>query len=190
MDKVAAVRSGIIPSSSPLPVCPIQQSTLSVFQPISLRDLGKLFSTTKSSSGPFRCFYRPCLKRSLQVPTYFKQAVVQPLLSNLTSISKLPFISKLLEKVLACQLAVALNNNNILDKFQSGFCQRHSTETALLRVWNDIMMSSDAVKCSILVLLDLSSLWHCRSLHSARQAQRVGWHLWDCSWLVLLLSFW
>lgn len=121
----------------------------------------------------------PCLAsiinsslESGRVPSYFKQAVVQPLvkkpnldpslLSNFRPISKLPFISKLFEKVVAHQLTVALN---ILDKFESGFRQRHSTETARLRVSNDIMMSSDADKCSILVLLDLSAAFdtvdHC-----------------------------
>lgn len=39
--------------------------------------------------------------------------------------------------------------------FRPGF--GNSTETALLRVSNDILMSSDAADCSALVLLDLSS---------------------------------
>lgn len=42
--------------------------------------------------------------------------------------------------------------------FQSGFCAPHSMETALLKVSCDIMMSADSVKCTVLVLLDFSSL--------------------------------
>ncbi len=54
-------------------------------------------------------------------------------------------------------LTDALNNHNIFDKFQYGFHQKHYTETALLRVSNDIMMSSDAGKCSVLVLFNFSA---------------------------------
>ena len=42
-------------------------------------------------------------------------------------------------------------------KFQSYFCIHHSTETALLKVVNDIRRNSDAGCCTVLVLLDLST---------------------------------
>lgn len=50
-----------------------------------------------------------------------------------------------------------MERNIIFDKFQSGFRQNHSTETALLRVMNDILMQADKGELSILVLPDLSS---------------------------------
>ncbi len=111
------------------------------------------------------------------VPSYFKQAVVQPLLkkpildpslpSNYQPISKLPLLSK------PIQLTAALSKHNIFDTFQSGVGQSHSTETALLRVSNDLMMSSEAGNCSILVLLDLSAAFdtvdHCILLERLRE---------------------
>ncbi len=47
--------------------------------------------------------------------------------------------------------------NSILDTFQSGFRVCHSTETALLKVCNDVLISTDSVNSDILVLLDLTA---------------------------------
>lgn len=53
---------------------------------------------------------------------------------NYRPLSKLPLISKILEKVVAKQLPEVLAAHNIFDIFQYGFRERHSTETALFRV--------------------------------------------------------
>lgn len=76
------------------------------------------------------------------VPTALKQAVIQPHLKkhnldtcelkNYRPISKLPCLSKVLEKVVYAQLMSFLSKHEILDKFQSGFRAGHSTESALL----------------------------------------------------------
>uniref|UniRef100_A0A669DV26 Reverse transcriptase domain-containing protein n=1 Tax=Oreochromis niloticus TaxID=8128 RepID=A0A669DV26_ORENI len=101
------------------------------------------------------------------VPVIFKQAVVQPLLkrpgldasllSNFRPISKLPFVSKILEKEVCSQLQTFLESQNIFEVFQSGFKTLHSTETALLRVFNDILLTADSGKSVLLVLLDLTA---------------------------------
>ena len=62
-----------------------------------------------------------------------------------------------MEKAALQQLLVHCKKNAPLPKFQSGFRKYHSTETALLKVQNDIFMSMDNREVTLLVLLDLSA---------------------------------
>ncbi len=94
-------------------------------------------------------------------------AVIKPLIKktqldpkdlvNYRPISNLPFLSKILEKVTSSQLYSFLEKNNICEDFQSGFRSSYSTETALIRVINDLLLSSYRGCISLLVLLDLST---------------------------------
>ena len=100
------------------------------------------------------------------VPENWRTAVVFPLLKkpgldlvykNFRLVSNLPFISKVVEKASLQELLVHREKNSPLPKFQSRFHKYHSTETALLKVQNDILMSRDTKAVTLLVLLDLSS---------------------------------
>ena len=58
---------------------------------------------------------------------------------------------------MSVQLLDFMTLNNTFEVFQSGFRALHSTETALLKVTNDLLLAADSGNCSMLVLLDLSS---------------------------------
>ena len=74
-------------------------------------------------------------------------------LSSYRLISNLSFISKVLEKVVSCLLNVHLNCNRLSNVFHSAYKQFHFTETALLKVHNDISLNI----ATTLILLDLSA---------------------------------
>lgn len=50
-----------------------------------------------------------------------------------------------------------MNNSCIFEKYQSGFRAHHSTETALIKVSNDLLTAADSGTFAIQILLDFSS---------------------------------
>ena len=104
---------------------------------------------------------------SSTVPAAMKHATITPLLKkpgldvdNMSSyrpISKLSFVSKVLEKHIAIQIQHHMETHNLFDTFQSAYRPHHSCETAIVRIQDDILKSLDSHKYVILVLLDLSS---------------------------------
>ena len=70
--------------------------------------------------------------------------------------SNLPFLSKIIEKAVAKQLCGFLPDNSLFEDFQSCFRNHHSTESALVKVTNDLFTASDEELITILVLLQLS----------------------------------
>ena len=72
-------------------------------------------------------------------------------------VSNLSFLSKVIEKVISIRILGHILDNNMVDSFQSAYRAGHSCETALLRVYNDIVTTVGKGNGSFLVLLDLSA---------------------------------
>lgn len=87
-------------------------------------------------------------------PYLKKTGLDSGVLANFRPISQLPFMSKILEKVVYAQLMSFLDD--LLEVFQSGFKTLHSTESALLRGFNNILLANDSGE-HVLVLLDLTA---------------------------------
>ena len=79
------------------------------------------------------------------------------ILKNFLPVSNLPYLSTLIEKVLTISLVEHMIQNAIMEKFQSAYKAHHSTETALLRVYNNGMFNIDRGNYTLLMLLDLSA---------------------------------
>ena len=166
---------------------PVSDSSfcLSYFEPVSVQFVKRLISKMSSKSSALDPMPTKLLKKCLQqvvpvitriinsslesgkFPDSCKSAIVRPLLKkqgldinilrNYRPISNLPYIAKLIEKTVLVQVNSYLCQNNLYAKCQSAYRVGHSTETALLRVQNDVLRALDIQNDVIIVLLDLSS---------------------------------
>ena len=100
-------------------------------------------------------------------PLHWKRALVRPLLKkegldpvfkNYRPVSNLAYASKLEETVVAKQLQHYLFSNDLFPVLQSAYRPNHSTETALLKVTNDILLNMNDQRVTLL-LLDLSAVF-------------------------------
>ena len=96
-------------------------------------------------------------KKSLVIPLIKKQSLDCNVLKNYRPVSNLSFVSKVLEKIVFNQIVSYLKAHFLIDPFQSAYKAAHSTETALLKVVNDLLCGIDSGNISLLTMLDLSA---------------------------------
>ena len=102
-----------------------------------------------------------------RMPSSLKSARVTPLLKkasldknelkNYRPISNLKFVFKTIERVGFAQINEYLQQNDLVAEKQSAYRKFHSTETALLRVYNDLLQAVDHHQDAVLILLDFSA---------------------------------
>ncbi len=162
-----------------------QNDELREFTPVTQDELKKLILKSQSKScelDPLPTWLlKECLDELLptltaiinkslkeaHVPKSFKSSLIRPLikkpsldpniLKNYRPVSNLPFLSKILEKIVDSRLENHLTMHRLHEEHHSAYRKFHSTETALLKVQNDILSSLDQNDITMLVMLDLSA---------------------------------
>ncbi len=182
-DNLVAQQQAATEAYLPPPAVPCDY--LSTFTPASLDEVTKIINMSASKTSsldpiPTHLFndcleeLAPSITSIVNValatgcfPSKFKKAIVTPLikkpsldpeeLSNYRPVSNLSFVSKVVERAVAARLNVHLAENGLQACMQSAYRPKHSVETALLKVHNDIMCSLDRRQAVMLILLDLSA---------------------------------
>jgi len=132
----------------PIPTKLLKTKYLDVLCPLITRIVNQSMSTGIFPAAFKHALVRPLLKKASLDPEIFK---------NYRPVSNLAFVSKIIEKVVAARLQEHLMDNDLNEVFQSAYKKGHSTETALLRVHNDIIRAIDSGHGIFLILIDLSA---------------------------------
>ena len=199
----------------PLPPTAYQSAELCEFQPASADDIRRIIVQSSSKSCELDPMPTNLLKdnidtlapiitdiinTSLQsgvVPAAMKHAILTPIIKkrgidvnlhrNYRPISS-SVVSKTLERYVALELRRYLDVKCLNDPFQSAYRPGHSTETALVRIHNDLLLSIDSRRRFLLVLLDLTAVFdtqdHTILLHRLRE---LGLHRTVLTWFTSYL---
>ena len=183
--KIAVTREDTANFSIPRPtVCiPSARTKLTLFAPESDTEACNIFTSSSNASCQLdpistwllkKCVdtqVAPIITRKINsylvsscVPDNWKIALIIPLIEklgrelvhgNFRPVCNLSFISKIDEKAGIPQVLDHCSKHAPLPSKQSPYRKHHSTETALLKVQNDILLSMDRQEVTLLVLLDL-----------------------------------
>ena len=130
--------------------------------------MGKLILTSQMGNC-YLVFITNFVNSSLSLghfPSDWKTVLVDPRLkktkhgtslSNLRPVSNLQYLSKLVERAVYDQTTDDVTQSGLYPILMSAYRLGHSTETALLKIQNDILAAMDNQRVTLLVLLDLSA---------------------------------
>ena len=99
------------------------------------------------------------MKHVIVTPVLKKRGADVNVLSNFRPISNTSCVAKTMGRFVSRQLQRFLNENGILDIYQSAYRPRHSAETALLRIQSGVAQAIDVRRGVRIVLLDLTALF-------------------------------
>ena len=130
--------------SDPLPSC-ILASNRDLLLPF-LTKLVNLSFTQASMDG---------LKNAIVLPLLKKPSLDPNVLSNYRPISTLPFLSKVIERIVLKKLNDHLSSYNLVSHEQFGYKKFHSTETLLIKLLSDTYSALDKNFGVVVVSIDI-----------------------------------
>ena len=187
MDKISNIRSVLDTNEDTTYTFTekVSPSRLDNFPAYSIDDIESIIAKTSNSSCDLDPIPTALLKRCMpailpfmtylvnlslesgQFPTALKTALVRPLLKkpnldknemkNFRPVSNISFASKIIEKAVTKHLDNYMTSHSLHEKHQSAYRRNHGTETALVKLHDDILRSLDKREGVILVMLDLSA---------------------------------
>ena len=149
-DKIAKIIRKAPPKScelDPVP-CKIPKQVCKDILPLIATIVNTLLTSGLFSGNLKNALLRPLLKKATLEVTVLK---------NFRPVSNLSYLSKLIERDVCKQLTDFAVQSGNLEDYQSPYRQGHSTETALLKVKDDIPAAIDNQEVMCLVLLDLKA---------------------------------
>ena len=149
-DEVYKLICSVPPKSSPMDQIPtsVIKTCAATFAPLIAR-----LVTLSFNEGKFPDKYR----KALVTPLLKKDGLDADVYGNYRPISNLHTISKIVERVFLTRLVSHVKQSPNYNPFQSAYRRGHSTETALLRMLNDVYCAADNGARTMLLQLDLSS---------------------------------
>ena len=158
---------------------------MDALSPVSPEEVSKMLSSLQPKSSPMDYVPTSLLKSCSDIfsiiisnlanlsfaeghfPNMFKTAEVRPLLkkagtddsnfSNYRPISNLNTISKLIERLYLSRIQSHVSLAPSSNMHQSAYKKQHSTETAILKILNDVGQNADTKRATLLIGLDLSA---------------------------------
>lgn len=187
IEKIENIRSNLSPIMKPcigdgMDTC--AQTIMFEFQPVTIDDVRKIMLAKPIKTAPQDPLPAVLLKNSIDelLPALthlvnlslstgsmdgLKDSIIRPLLKkpdldpevlkNYRPVNNIVYLSKLIENTVLIQIIKHMDLISAHIAHQSAYKAKHSCETLLLKVTNDIFISFDNSKCVIILLLDLSA---------------------------------
>ena len=166
----------------PIPTWFLKEN-ISQLLPVLTHIINSSLSSGIFPSGAHSAIIKPLLK---------KKTLDKNVLKNYRPVSNITVLGKLIEKIACARLTEHMDHYNLADSHQSAYRAAHSTESALIKVKNDIMLSIDCKKAMLLVLLDLSAAFDTidHKILVSRLSKRIGVSGTALDWFQSYLEGW